>query len=321
MKKSMLTYKSFFCLLLLESLLLVMPPTQLGAKPTECQILRADWSQLKKGTQGVKSDLPKTIKIELPPRCIHEYKKLQRQIASLVPDEEKRPTVYLKLRGNLENRQTFSVGLLGGTGPIADSHFIEKVVHQIPKNLWPYLAINLLSSPPPRKPLGLKLPHVLRYVKKVYTFANTPHHFMWLTSNTAHSNLHLIKNRAFTHKPERWLDMRSKVVKSISVSDSTSPNRKKVLILGTQSAREKNLYSDELAKIGVSFELLSDPEQGAITKLITEIKTGTQHLSHSGQKLSEISERCYLERKSHMFYWDAPSYASPSILNYAKYRN
>ena len=88
----------------------------------------------------------------------------------------------------------------------------------------------------------------------------------------------------------------SKVVKSISVSDSTSPNRKKVLILGTQSAREKNLYSDELAKIGVSFELLSDPEQGAITKLITEIKTGTQPLSHSGQKLSEILRKMLVSR-------------------------
>ena len=226
------------------------------------------------------------LDITLTPEQIRLYVELQHSIADKEEAEEKRPTIHLHLRGKKINQKDplniARFGILGGVGPISDSHLIKKVLkalHKLnPNEAFDYISIDLLSAPIPRPPLYWKLPKLIYYAKKrVLGFTHNNYDKMWVASNTAHTNFHILKNPWFFYNTQRWDNLTEKVAEEIKkdISKKRLGKNGKVLVLGTLSAFKKNLYPKLLKKNGVDAIMPNYTNQKNFQQLINDIKSGS----------------------------------------------
>jgi aspartate/glutamate racemase len=197
--------------------------------------------------------------MKLRPRDWQQYALLQIRIAKLIPSEEKRPTIDLIVTESSEDRPKRSIGILGGTGPLADGELIRSIFHKLKlaghETDWTKLAINLFSSPPPRSADEMQNRGV-SYLHRLGGFATRGHHKYYLASNTAHSNIAAFNlmvqatylRQGFQHAEFPVVDLVQEVVRQIQGDQPESGFT--LLILGTESAFKAGLYPRYLKQVG-----------------------------------------------------------------------
>lgn len=223
------------------------------------------------------------------PAAIHIYKDLQEEIAKLIPEEYKRPTIILHIHGdNRPARTSRSVviagekadlGLVGGTGPLSDAHIVTKLIDRRIKDKRSLENVNIVlqSCPPPRPDEGRvnRALHLTRYIKKTISFAKENYDFYALLSNTAHANASKFQNRL--NRPEQLLHLVNDIADHVK-----QDHPGKVLVLGTLEAANVNLYPNALQHRGVVSVMPSASPQEKLQDYIDKIKSG---------KLKEIGDQ------------------------------
>ena len=193
---------------------------------------------------------------EDPLASAQAYQKLQMLIAEKFPQELDRPSFELHFSGESEE----NIVLIGGVGPLSDASVVNKL-SQI-GGTWSR-NLRLISSPPPREPLDL-LWDGLPYLWNLRSFLRDSDYFM-VASNTAHA--HRVKLKALA-PGSRLVDLTELVVSKIKEEQIPSP----LLILGTQSAWNKNFYEGKFDREGIAYQKLDLEEQKEIQLAISKIK-------------------------------------------------
>lgn len=240
---------------------------------------------------------------KFPPEYLEYYQGLQQEIAKIIPREEDRPTITLKIRGaNRQDSKPF-FGYVGGTGPLSDAATLLTV-----RDAYDYrkgdgaaaqdMAVDLISAPPPRG--GIKLDHMRTYGWRVAKFAGdcgAPN--IILLSNTAH--IHLRKFKFVQQFRRAWKRDFDNIIKSIfEKSDSVIKNMRKavikniqngdpdgrfprfdnnhdmILILGTEEGQKADLYGSKFSKRGMASKY-PDKDGQQLQKLIDEIKSNNSN--------------------------------------------
>lgn len=227
-----------------------------------------------------------------PPDCIEFYEELQNKIATMIPLEQDRPTISLKIRGSAQQNKPAEYACLGGVGILSDAAAIVGTVHKIPKDQRKYCSIDLLSAPPPRKARKTFLEQMKMYCNNLREFANNTgaKHFSVL-SNTAHSNKNMIM-RIMGIKKAQFVDLTDKVVQAVSASRQiTADMSKNVLVLGTIVAYNNDLYPVKLRKEGVATPH-TPTNSGALVMqaLIDSVKSGKTHETYVPIKHNKEAE-------------------------------
>ncbi len=200
------------------------------------------------------------------------YVALQKKIAELIPREDHRPTIDLKLVGeNVSSREqkgqkVVSIGILGGLGPLADADLIERVQGQAKKLGFKQnnMIINLFSAPPPRRLVQI-LNYLLLYLYRIFfRFLKRKHSHFYLASNTAHTRIKLL----------RFFGTRRVVslVKQVGDSIQKKNSGETIFIFGTRHGTKKGLYQRILKARGLLYQKADLTEQRILQKLINEIK-------------------------------------------------
>ncbi len=199
------------------------------------------------------------IEMKMLPNQWMRYLVFQRRVAALIPEEEKRPSVDLTLTEAEGDLPVKSIGVLGGTGPSADSELIRLIVNQLSEETvpldWRSLSINLFSSPPPRS-FGAMRSRLVHYLKNLSEFATRGHLKYYLASNTAHSRIapfSLMVRATFfrsgvSHPSFPVVDLVSQVVQRLSTQSLQDGST--LLILGTRAAYDFRLYPNYLMSAG-----------------------------------------------------------------------
>ncbi len=205
------------------------------------------------------SDVSHTrITLRLKPADWGYYLALQQEIAKLIPEESKRPTIDLAVTNTSSNTARASIGIAGGTGPLSDSELLKLIMESLnsetnrKKKLdWNQFAINLYSAPPPRN-ASEGWSRGISYVEGLTGFATRGHDKYFLASNTAHSKMSnfrelvslTILRRGIGQKEGAVVDLVDYVASQVASKDD-------VLILGTLRAYKDHLYPNYLSKRGL----------------------------------------------------------------------
>lgn len=199
--------------------------------------------------------------LRMRPKDWKYYCVLQKEIAKIVPLEERRPTIDLVLTTSEADSVKHSVGIAGGTGPLSDSELLKSVMTELEdKNIdWNHFSINLFSSPPPRTLMdGLRRIRGVSYLLKMAGFATRGHDKYYLASNTAHSKIGEFATMVnFTREgtgtqlhPNAVVDLVDGVA-AVALKNSAK-KEPDVLILGTLKAYENHLYGKYLSLKGLA---------------------------------------------------------------------
>ena len=203
------------------------------------------------------------ITLRLSPANWKHYYILQQEIAKLIPEESKRPTLDLTLTAATGNSYGSSIGIAGGTGPLSDSELLKSLMNTrfIKKKLnWNKFAINLYSSPPPRT-VHEELSRGVRYLAGLREFATRGHDKYFLASNTAHSQIGSFRelvaltwsylNVSVSAHPQKdpVVDLAEYVAQKVAVNSPDGPED--ILIFGTLKAFHNHLYPKYLSASGL----------------------------------------------------------------------
>lgn len=176
---------------------------------------------------------------------VHKYVELQTNIAELQPMEYLRPFVYLHVYSSrncrrVNVRQQKSVCLLGGMGPLSDSHFISQLYATIKKSQ--IYDIHLFSIPPPRS---------LLHVQKLYYYVNQLRLMrMCIQHIPSIQDIFLISNTAHIYRPilsslfVSTFNMIPAVQRRLHEKTIHSHTHTKFLILSTKEVSVRKLYSN-----------------------------------------------------------------------------
>lgn len=217
-----------------------------------------------------------------PPDEIKIYKKLQKEIAKLIPNECDRPTITLHIRHSKKSEIDKNddackadLGLLGGTGPLADAHFICKLIEELKKQIsaWDNFYIILHSSPPPRKK-GLTFgqayrlfSHASEYVGQLRAFFSKKCHYYAMLSNTAH--IHADKFTKLMDKSSQFIHLVNEITNRLVKRQAAN-----VLILGTTDAADALLYPSLLKEANILSCQPSFSDQAILQFYIEQAKQG-----------------------------------------------
>ena len=236
------------------------------------------WSKKVTAKYGIdrnKDQSSLTIVLELPIACYEHYCALQKRIARLIPIEEHRPTIDLRLIGERARPDSPSTyAIIGGIGPLSDAEIVKKIITHLPSRLQNSVKISLLSSPPPRS-LWQKMINGFNYTSHLVSFLNGDHYEMCLASNTAHLNYDTI------HRFGR--DNSIHLVSKISDRIQNNGFRK-VLVLGTTPAFQQQLYPRFLEQRAVECVMPSIEQQEIVQDVIDQTKQG--HLAQ-GERIKK----------------------------------
>lgn len=173
---------------------------------------------------------------------VSQYVALQKHIAQVQPIEEKRPMVYLHVYSKQHSSNSIqpTIYLLGGMGPLSDSHFISQLYKKI-KRVFKTYNIHLFSIPPPRSLLSFQ---------KIYSYTSQlqwvreciqsicKNQEIFLISNAAHTYRHILSSfylPTFNMIPH----LQHNIEKMIRQSSKNT----KFLILSTKHVYLQNMYS------------------------------------------------------------------------------
>jgi aspartate/glutamate racemase len=191
------------------------------------------------------------IVLRLHPRDWEFYFNLQQEIAKLLPEESKRPTIDLTLTATLANSVETSIGISGGTGPLSDSELLKLVMRKVfrknKKMDWNKFAINLYSAPPPRTTRE-ELSRGVSYLEGMTHFATRGHNKYFLASNTAHSKIGSFKELVWLTRLRENVNLKKDPVVDLAdyvageVAKGPLHEKQDVLVLGTLKAYREHLY-------------------------------------------------------------------------------
>jgi len=199
------------------------------------------------------------IEMRLSPRQWELYLRFQLRVAQLIPEEERRPTVDLTLTEVEPGKAEKTIGILGGTGPLADGELIRSIMRMIRASGfsvdWRAVSINLFSAPPPRS--FYEMTHRgWSYLGRVDEFATRGHDRYYLASNTAHSRIDsfsfLVRTTYFrkgiSHSFFPVINLVQDVVQKVSAASLATGSN--LLVLGTKAAYDAQLYPQYLKRAG-----------------------------------------------------------------------
>lgn len=169
---------------------------------------------------------------------VSKYVALHTHIAKVQPVEYLRPLIHLHVYSKINPSK--SVYLVGGMGPLSDSHFIYQLYKKI-KNTSLY-DIHLFSIPPPRSLLQIK--KLYSYVSQLRLIKDCIQHVhknqeVFLISNAAHTYRHILSS-LFLPIFNMIPDIHHKL-KEITFH---SPKNTKFLILSTTQVSVHKMYSN-----------------------------------------------------------------------------
>ena len=223
-----------------------------------------------------------TLTLHLPLSNWAYYSELQTELAKHFPNESDRPQILLTLR-NSHSQPEKSMGILGGLGPLADASLIKQIEAEFNFGKAPThsVEIKLDSNPhPPRNFLAALHLWALDYLHDIWNFVSQPgvDEFV-LASNTAHIRLGLFN----LFSRNRMFDGVSYVSNQLRQS---SPAPARILVLGTTSAYEHELYPKALRNLGMNVATPTENEQPRVQEAIDLIKSGQIEVGQ--QKLSTV---------------------------------
>ncbi len=254
------------------------------------------------------------IELKLKPTQWSIYQELQWRIAEVIPDEEKRPTVFLTLSESTEPENMPGIGILGGMGPLADAELIQALMNRLkasqkPIN-WKQFVVHILSAPPPRS-LQATTGRGLTYLHRIGVFASQGYQRYYLASNTAHIHITGFKTMvkgtwirgAPLHSEFTVVDLVAHAVQSIGISEPP------LLVLSSKATYDARLYDHYLTQKGWTeaklvteshspqahaqgqFYLISSPAQAqALQDAIDLAKAGQVEESQKHLKTILVSE-------------------------------
>ena len=254
------------------------------------------------------------------------YLSLQRKLSQIIPEEAKRPTIYLSMvtqpdepklaaKGLLLQSSPSSatqsieffphnksaddccVAILGGMGPVSDAELLCGICelialqkkHQAPRK---HTVIRLLSAPPPRKVWDIawrSLPYLSSLMSFFRDVGQAP---IFLASNTSHVYFPYFRALAGTGLQ----NLTTAVVRDCSEHNGQEIKDKDkrslpespscVLIIGTSLAASYRLYEQCLEAVGVPSVSLTLAEQQLVQSNIDKVKSGV--LLDNGEQLFNI---------------------------------
>lgn len=226
-----------------------------------------------------------------PADKIHYYVALQSRIAEIIPIEEFRPTILLRVRGKaVQNKEADSL-LIGGVGPLSDAEIASSVISHSSDEDREKLSFDLFSSPPNR---GINLSKIVRLGKylgdltRVIELSVAKKVFM--LSNTYHVHIPMIQSFIdyFNTSGMEIVDMVLEIGRSIKDDIDRNPDTtdNNVLILGTIEAAKKRLYPTILEGFDIKFtNVTSNEDLKAYEK---KAKSGHKVEQTKQHKLQEI---------------------------------
>ncbi|MGY0219786.1 aspartate/glutamate racemase family protein [Endozoicomonadaceae bacterium StTr2] len=186
------------------------------------------------------------ITLELSPDQAGYYHDLQKAIAERLPQESHRPTIDLTIRGSKVQSQgaKFSLGVLGGVGPISDSVIVQQTFENLTPEQAEHVQVNVFSCPPPRTKSEMAK-SLADYGLNMQRFSSRKELGAYVVaSNTAHVNLNMLKEAMGFG--DRMHNMVAEVAGQIQ-----RDNPEGVLVLGTSMAYSKDMYPKQLDIMGV----------------------------------------------------------------------
>ena len=181
------------------------------------------------------------ITLELSPGQASYYCDLQKAIAQRLPQESHRPTIDLTIKGSKVQAQgaKFSLGVLGGVGPISDSVIVQQTFENLKPEEAEHIQVNVFSCPPPRTKSEMAK-SLADYGLNMQRFSSRKELGAYVVaSNTAHVNLKMLKDTMGFG--DRMQNMVAEVAGQIQHDDP-----KGVLVLGTSMAYDKDMYPGQL---------------------------------------------------------------------------
>lgn len=297
--------------------------SQLNIDPPKDRQSINDWvskftSELLKGKKGkfdvekAKNDINywETWKINFvvenfPADKIEYYVALQKKIAEIIPTEEFRPTILLRVRGKKAQGKPADSLLIGGVGPLSDAEISRSVVEESADK--ENLSFDLFSSPPNRGVSLSKVGRLGKYLgdlgkvielsdaKKVFMLSNTYHiHVPMIQSFINHSN----------SSGMQIVDMVFEIGKIIKNYIDSNPqvSTNNVLILGTLEAAQKRLYPTILEGMGIKYTNVTTEDD--LKKYEKEAKKGRKVEPTKQHKLQEIIDHVKSGRVNQKEYGD-----------------
>lgn len=193
------------------------------------------------------------------------YAELQNEIAKRFPKEAERPTIVLSLRNSTLPPERV-IGLVGGLGPLADASLVCQVEMELNLNRFSEHSVELRLNSDPHPPRSVSW--CWSYMVDIWNFMHERdiNEFV-LASNTAHIHMSLFN----------WLSndrMFDGVNYVAQVLKNKTPVPTRILVLGTSSAYEHELYPKVLRELGLEVASPSKEEQKRVQQGIDLIKSG-----------------------------------------------
>ncbi len=236
-----------------------------------------DWTRRTIATLGLNTQgnyCQHVYALELSPDQAEYYVHLQQAMAKALPRESHRPSIDLEIVGSKVPRDgsAFTLGILGGVGPISDSIITKQTVDKIRDSGFDLdkVSINVFSCPPPRRKRELlSKARWKSYLDNMRRFARRGKIQAYgIASNTAHVNIDFLKAIGFQH---RMKNMVRKVCGDIKAD--SAPPASGVLVLGTTQGYDNNLYPDELNRLRVKgLTVTTKRKQKNLQKIIDRTK-------------------------------------------------
>lgn len=161
------------------------------------------------------------------------YAKYQKQVSEILPIEEIRPSVILKL-GPEESE--FPIVLIGGMGPLSDASILLKLLKHVPSKT----SVTLYSFPPPRKDPVAFLSHLLCLKQYMSTHTRGK---CFLLSNTAHVMFQLFDQVVLKKSPLLLVNLVDIAARHVSESTSTHDT---LVLLTTLVSWRTELYESRI---------------------------------------------------------------------------
>ena len=207
-----------------------------------------------------------------------------------------------------------TIGIIGGSGPLATLDIEKKVLSAIQKLANPLIdqdyfnlvVYNYSETYDRNDSVFFGRPDPLaQYVKYVTSISALGVDLILLACNTAH--MHLPKLREKTKVP-----LISLIEKTIDYLHTNFPNCCKAGLISTKATVEKKLYHSLLARYGIETVILEPTSQSSVMEAIYLIKAGTalhyqepylenpNHASKTNSEQINILKNLYFALKSHI---------------------